>query len=140
MAVVKRQPTATELEFIGNNIKSASRTGSRKMKVDNVKDTGQEVFNILSQCLSYTQYAKGTGWGDFTMWFGGAENARQAVEAVNGWLSEYARKVDSGDLGPAANPDAAASGEGSGASDYTTYIIIGAAVLLIVLLLKRKKK
>ena len=134
--------------MLGNYIESVSRPGARQVRVKCVKDTGHEVFNILSQCLKYSSYTKGTGWGDFTMWFGGAENARQAVEAVNGWLSEYARKVDSGDFGPAANPDAAASGKGSGegsgegtdASAYTTYIIIGAAVLLIVLLLKRKKK
>lgn len=140
MSRAKRQPTATELEMLGNYIESVSRPGARQVRVKCVKDTGHEVFNILSQCLKYSSYTKGTGWGDFRMWFGSAEYGRQAKEDIDGWLSEYARKVDSGDLGPAANPDAAASGEGSGTPGYTTIIIIGAAVLLIVLLLKRKKK
>ena len=126
--------------MLGNYIESVSRPGARQVRVKCVKDTGPEVFNILSQCLKYSSYTKGTGWGDFRMWFGSAEYGRQAKEDIDGWLSEYARKVDGGDLGPAANPDAAASGEGSVAPDCTTYIIIGAAALLIVRLLKRKKK
>ena len=139
MSRAKRQPTATELEVLGNCITSASRNGSRKVKVKCVKDTGQQVFNILSQCLSYTQYAKGTGWGDFTMWFGSAENARQAKEDIDGWLAQYAKKVDSGDFGPQVDKDNPGGGGDDGQTGYT-YFIIGAAVLIIAVILLRKKK
>ena len=90
MSRAKRQPTATELEVLGNCITSVSRPAARQVRVKCAKDTGQQVFNILSQCLKYTSYTKGTGWGDFRMWFGSAEYGRQAKEDIDGWLAQYA--------------------------------------------------
>ena len=139
MSRIKRQPTATELEVLGNCITSVSRPAARQVRVKCAKDTGQQVFNILSQCLKYSSYTKGTGWGDFRMWFGSAEYGRQAKEDIDGWLAQYAVKIESGDYGPQADKDKTGGGGDEGQAGYT-YFIIGAAVLLIAIILLKKKK
>ena len=134
--VIKRQPTAAELEFLSNSIESVSKVGTSEIRVKNVKNQGHEVFNVLSQLLNYTDYTKGFGWGDFRMWFGKG-NSQAAIDAIDGWRAKYASGVESGAYGPKAGSGSASGGNASG---NFTYIIIGAAVLLIVVLLKRKKK